>query len=335
MAEADTRQQNSSQTSSFNRLVRAQRPSGWAWTIIVLLIAVTGISSVVRNKNFQWGTVGDYMLSRPILTGLLRTLELTGISAVVGFAGGVILAVMALSGAPVAVGASRLYVWFFRGTPLLVQIIFWFNLGALYRTISFGIPWGPSFWHASSNSVITPFTAAILGLGLNAAAYMSETVRAGIQSVHHGQAEAAYALGLSKMQTLVHILLPQAMRVIVPPVSNEIISMLKYSSMVSVIAVPELLYSAQLIYARNFETIPLLMVVSIWYLAVTTVLTIGQHYLEKRYARGVRVNTRTRVPEQTAQESQPLYVSDVAPAGVAPEPLTTPDGSLVGKGELR
>jgi polar amino acid transport system permease protein len=179
--------------------------------------------------------------------------------------------------------------------------------------------------------VITPFTAAILGLGLNAAAYMSETVRAGIQSIHHGQAEAAQALGLSKSQTLFSILLPQAMRVIVPPASNEIISMLKYSSMVSVIAVPELLYSAQLIYARNFETIPLLIVASIWYLLVTTVLTIGQHYLEKRYARGVRVNSRVRLSEP-APGGEALYLPEPVAGTLTPEPA----GNLVGgTGELR
>lgn len=282
-----------------DRIVNTRRPGQIIWTVLIIVGAAATISSVARNKGFEWSVVGDYLFSSPILHGLLRTLTLTALSSVVGFVLGVILAVMRLSGAPIASAASQLYVWFFRGTPLLVQIIFWFNLGAVYQTISFGIPWGPTFWHANSNSVITPFTAAILGLGLNAAAYMSEVVRAGIQSIHHGQAEAAHALGLTKAQTLFHILLPQAMRVIVPPATNEVISMLKYSSMVSVIAVPELLYSAQLIYTRNFETIPLLMVVSIWYLAVTSVLTVGQMYIEKHFAKGIRVNARTnRRPDE-------------------------------------
>jgi polar amino acid transport system permease protein len=270
------------------RLWRSQRPSGWIWTALIVVVAAAGIFSVARNDNFEWGTVGDYLLSRPILTGLARTLELTAIGSVVGFLGGVLLAVMGLSGAPVAVLASKAYVWFFRGTPLLVQLIFWFNLGALYRVISFGIPWGPAFWHGNANDVVTPFSAAVLGLGLNAAAYFSEIVRAGIQSIHHGQTEAAHALGLTKAQTLFSILLPQAMRVIVPPAFNEMIGMLKYSSLVSVLAVPDLLYSAQLIYARNYKTIPLLIVVSIWYLVGSTVLTVMQHYLERYYAKGVR-----------------------------------------------
>jgi polar amino acid transport system permease protein len=246
------------------------------------------------------------------------------LSSVVGFVGGTLLAVMRLSGGGLASGAAQLYIWFFRGTPLLVQIIFWFNLGALYHTISFGVPWGPTFWHADSNSVITPFTAAILGLGLNAAAYMSETVRAGIQSIHHGQSEAAHALGLTKVQTLFHILLPQAMRVIVPPAANEVISMLKYSSLVYVIAVPELLYSAQIIYSRTFQTIPLLMVASLWYLIVTTVLTIVQHYIEKYFAKGVRVNARAAARAGTTTGG--TEADDAA----ALEPL-----ALAGKGDLR
>jgi polar amino acid transport system permease protein len=279
---------------SIDRLVSTRSPAQIVWSVLILIIAAATVNSVARNKGFEWGTVGHYFFSGPIMHGLLRTLELTALSSVVGFVGGTVLAVMRLSGGAIASGASQLYVWFFRGTPLLVQIIFWFNLGALYRTISFGVPWGPTFWSADSNAVITPFTAAILGLGLNAAAYMSEIVRAGIQSIHHGQTEAAHALGLTKVQTLFHILLPQAMRVIVPPAANEVISMLKYSAMVSVIAVPELLYSAQIIYARTFETIPLLVVASLWYLIVTTLLTVAQHYIEKHFAKGIRVNVRAR-----------------------------------------
>ncbi|WAX58961.1 amino acid ABC transporter permease [Jatrophihabitans cynanchi] len=308
--------------SFVDRLTSSRNPVHIIWSVLILIIVVATINSVARNKGFEWGTVGDYFFSSPILHGLVRTLELTALGALVGFVGGTILAVMRLSGGAIASGVSQLYVWFFRGTPLLVQIIFWFNLGALYRTISFGVPWGPTFWHADSNSLITPFTAAILGLGLNAAAYMSEIVRAGIQSIHHGQSEAAYALGLTKVQTLFSILLPQAMRLIVPPASNEVISMLKYSSLVSVIAVPELLYSAQIIYSRTFETIPLLVVASLWYLIVTTVLTIAQHFIEKHFAKGIRVNARAR--SRTADPNSGVAIEPGA------EPLT-----FAGTGDMR
>jgi polar amino acid transport system permease protein len=210
---------------------------------------------------------------------------------VIGIVLGVALAVMRLSTNPVVRTASFIYVSFFRGTPVLVQLLFWYNLAALYPVISFGLP-GVSL---DANKLITPLFAAILGLGLNEAAYMSEIVRAGILSVDHGQGEAAGALGLTKMQTMRRVVLPQAMRVIVPPTGNETIGMLKTTALVSVLAVPDLLYSAQIIYARNFETIPLLIVASIWYLVITAILGVGQFYLERRYARGNRTLPATPI----------------------------------------
>ncbi|HLX21431.1 MAG TPA: amino acid ABC transporter permease, partial [Gaiellaceae bacterium] len=179
-------------------------------------------------------------------------------------------------------------IWFFRGTPVLVQILFWFNLALLFPKIALGIPFGPTFYHHSVNSLITPYNAAILALGLNEAAYMAEIVRAGILSVDEGQSEAAAAVGMTRSQTMRRIVLPQAMRVVVPPTGNETISMLKTSSLVSVIALADLLYSAQIIYARTYQTIQLLLVASIWYLICTTVLSIGQYYVERHYARGSR-----------------------------------------------
>jgi polar amino acid transport system permease protein len=187
---------------------------------------------------------------------------------------------------PLVSGASWVYVWFFRGTPVLVQLLFWNFVSALYPRISLGIPFGPAFVHVDANALITPFAAAILGLGLNEAAYMAEIVRAGIISVEEGQTDAAQALGMTRLQTMRRIVLPQAMRVIVPPTGNETISMLKTSSLVSVIAYTELLYSVQLIYAVNYRTIPLLIVASIWYLIVTTVLSIAQYYVERYFGRG-------------------------------------------------
>jgi len=213
------------------------------------------------------------------------TLELTAVAMVVGVVLGVLLAVMRLSPNPLVSGASSFYIWFFRGTPVLVQLLFWSYIKALYPEISLGIPFGPDVVSGDANELITPFMAAILGLGLNQAAYQAEIVRAGILSVDAGQTDAASALGMTRLQTMRRIVLPQAMRVIVPPTGNEVISMLKTSSLVSVIAYPELLYSAQLIYAVNFKTIPLLLVVCVWYIAVTSLLSIGQYHIERRFGR--------------------------------------------------
>ena len=204
---------------------------------------------------------------------------------VMGIVLGVGLAVMRLSPNPLVSGASALYIWFFRGTPVLVQLLFWNFISALYPEISLGIPFGPDVITGDANELITPFVAAILGLGLNQGAYQAEIVRAGVLSVDEGQTDAAQALGMTRLQTMRRIVLPQAMRVIIPPTGNEVISMLKTSSLVSVIAYPELLYSAQLIYAVNFKQIPLLLVVCIWYLVVTTILSIGQYYIERRFGR--------------------------------------------------
>jgi len=213
-------------------------------------------------------------------------LEITVLCMAIGIVIGILLAVMRLSANPLVSGASWLYIWLFRGTPVLVQILFWGFIAALYPTLSLGIPLGPQFVHFSANSAITPFVAGMLALGLNEGAYMAEIVRAGIISVEEGQTEAAQSLGMTRLQTMRRIVLPQAMRVIVPPTGNETISMLKTTSLVSVIAVTDLLYSVQLIYAVNYKTIPLLIVASIWYLIVTTVLSFGQYYLERYFGRG-------------------------------------------------
>jgi polar amino acid transport system permease protein len=254
---------------------------------VVLFLLVVAVHSVATNPRFGWGTVGHYLFSSRILHGLLVTLELTAVSMVIGIVLGVILAVMRLSPNPLVAGVSGFYIWFFRGTPVLVQILFWSFISALYPQISIGIPFGgPEFAHGSANSIITPFLAAILALGLNEAAYMAEIVRAGIISVDEGQTEASSALGMTRLQTMRRIVLPQAMRVIIPPTGNETISMLKTTSLVSVIAYPELLYSAQLIYAVNYQQIPLLLTASIWYLVVTSVLSVAQFFIERHFGRG-------------------------------------------------
>jgi polar amino acid transport system permease protein len=253
----------------------------------VLFVAVAVVDSIATNPRFHWDVVRHYLFSPRILRGLELTIELTAAAMVIGISLGVVLAVMRLSTNPLVASASWVYIWLFRGTPVLVQILFWNFIGALYPTIGIGLPFGgPQLYHANANSLITPIAAAILALGLNEAAYMAEIIRAGLISIDEGQTEAAYALGMTRLRTVRRIVLPQAMRVIVPPTGNETISMLKTTSLVSVIAVSDLLYAGQLIYSVNYQTIPLLIVVSIWYLAITTVLTVGQYYIERHFARG-------------------------------------------------
>lgn len=274
-------------------VVRAKHPWRWIAGTVVSGLCLLLAYSALANPRFGWGQVAAFIRDVSIVRGVGITLMLTLVCMVAGVILGAVLAVMRLSVNPVMRASAGLYVGFFRGTPVLVQLLFWFNLAALYPVISFGLPWV----HLNANSLITPMTAAILGLGLNEAAYMSEIVRAGILSIDQGQSEAAGALGMSRLHTLLRVVLPQAMRVIIPPTGNEFIGMLKMTSLVSVIAVPELLYSAQIIYSKNLQVIPLLLVASIWYIIVTTVFNIGQGYLERHFARG----TSRSVPLTAAQ----------------------------------
>jgi polar amino acid transport system permease protein len=266
--------------------VPVRHPGRWIVAVIVLVIAVAVGHSMASNPNFGWGHVGHYLFDSRILQGVLVTVELTIAAQVLGIVLGVLLAVMRLSPNPLVAGGSWLYIWFFRGTPVLVQLLFWYNIGALYRVIALGIPFGPAFVQVGANSLVTPFLTVVFALGLNEGAYMSEIVRAGIISVDEGQNEAALSLGMTRLQTMRRIVLPQAMRVIIPPTGNETISMLKTTSLAVVVAGTDLLSSASNIYAANFETIPLLIVASIWYLAMTSVLYVGQYYLERYFARG-------------------------------------------------
>jgi polar amino acid transport system permease protein len=256
----------------------------WVATVVIAVLAVLTLRSVVVNERFEWHVVGDYLFNPLILDGVKLTLLLTVAAMSLAIAVGLVVAVMRLSPSPIVSGSAYAFLWFFRGVPLLVQLIFWYNLAALYPHISVGIPLGPTFFEADVNTVITPFVAALLGLGLNAGAYMSEIVRGGILSVDRGQTEAAQALGMTRLKTLRHVVLPQAMRVIIPPTGNETISMLKMTSLVSVLSLSELLYSAQVVYQRTFQTIPLLIVVSLWYLALVSVLSFGQYFVERHFS---------------------------------------------------
>lgn len=274
------------------KAIPVRHPGRWAGGLAIAFLTYAVAVSVAENKNFGWSVVGHYMTDARILRGLLLTLELTASAMAIGVVLGIVLAVMRLSPNPLVAGASWVYIWFFRGTPVLVQIIFWYYIGSLYPHVAIGIPLGPQFTHVNVQALITPFIAGMLALGLNEGAYMSEIVRAGIISVDEGQTEAAHALGMTRLLAMRRIVLPQAMRVIVPPTGNETISMLKTSSLVAFIALADLLYSAQIIYAATYQTIQLLIVASLWYLICTTVLSFGQYYVERYYARGTRGQAR-------------------------------------------
>jgi len=304
------------------RAIPVRHRGRWLAAAVVLLLAAMLVHTLVTNPRFQWDVIGNYFLSSRVLEGLGLTLLLTVVAMAIGIVLGVILAVMRLSSNPLLSGASWAYIWLFRGTPVLVQLLFWFNLAALYPQISVGVPFGPSFAEFSANDVITALAAAILGLGLNEGAYMAEIVRAGILSVEHGQSEAAQALGMRRSLTMRRIILPQAMRVIIPPTGNETISMLKTSSLASVITVTELLYAVQLIYSVNFQTIPLLIVASIWYLIVTSLLTVGQYYIERHYARG----SARQLPPTPWQRFRRMLLTFHTPPPAPPAQLPTGPG---------
>ena len=275
-------------------IIRLRHPGRWVAAALLVVLAAMFVNFVFTSPRLRLDLVAGYLFERSILQGLLVTLELTVVAMLVGVVLGTVLAVMRLSENPLLRGAATAYVGLFRGTPILVQLLFWFFLGTVLPQISLGIPFGPSFASVPTNTLITQFTAAILGLGLNEAAYMAEIVRAGIGSVDRGQTEAAQALGMSPLTTYRRVVLPQAGRLIVPPTANEAISMLKLTSLCLVIGLPELTTTAQLIYGRNFQQIPLLIVASIWYLVLTTLLTIVQTRIERRMSRGVLQATRRR-----------------------------------------
>jgi len=227
--------------------------------------------------RFSWNIVFHYFTTTEILHGLVLTIELTVLAMIVGIVLGVSIAIMRLSSNRLLSATAWSYTWFFRGTPVYVQLLFWFNIAALFPFFSLGVPFTHiTFIHINSNSLFTPLFAALVALGLNEGAYMSEIARSGLISVDEGQIEAATSLGMTRSQTLRLVILPQAMRVIIPPTGNEVISMLKTSSLASAISVIELLGAATNISASNFETMPLLITASLWYLIVTTVLSVGQ-----------------------------------------------------------
>ncbi|MFD6311133.1 amino acid ABC transporter permease [Streptomyces nigra] len=259
----------------------------WAAALAALAALVGLVGSLAKNDNLRWDIVGDYLFADLIFDGLFTTLWLTAAAMVLGLTLGTLVAVMRLSPSPVLYGLATFFVWIFRGTPLLVQIIFWGYAAALYKYVKIGVPFTDiTFFQAETNALLTPAVAALLALGLNEAAYASEIVRAGIQSVDQGQTEAAHSLGMRPALTMRRIVLPQAMRVIIPPMGNETINMLKMTALVSVISAHDLMSNIQDVYAQNYQVIPMLVVASLWYLALVTLLGIPQAWLERRYGRG-------------------------------------------------
>lgn len=261
------------------------------WIMAAIALVVLGLiaASLAQNPRMQWDVVAANITGPTILRGVMLTMQLTVIAVVLGFAGGVVLAIMRLSGNPVLVAISWAYTWLFRSVPMLVQMFFWFNIAALYPRLALSLPGVGTVWSAPTNSLIGTFGAALIALVLHEAAYAAEIVRSGMIGVGHGQTEAARALGFTPLRTIRRIILPQAMRTMLPPAGSMVISMLKTTSVVSVIALQDLLYSAQIIYERTYEVIPMLVVAALWYILMTSLLSIGQYYIEKHYGRGVRV----------------------------------------------
>jgi polar amino acid transport system permease protein len=271
-------------------VVRARHPWRWVAAIGALILVAMFINGLITNPGWDWSTFGQYFTAPAVIKALGLTIQLTIYGTVLGFALGVGLAAARLSKNPVLQTISWTYVWAFRSIPLIVQLLFWFNIAYLYQTLSVGVPFGQSFVTIDVNSAISGMAAATLGLGLHQAAYSAEIIRAGILSVDQGQLEAAAALGIPKRRQFFKIVLPQAMRGILPNAANEVISLFKGTSIVSTMAIAELFYQVQVIYGRSGRVVPLLMVATVWYIVLTTILSVIQYYVERHYAKGALRN---------------------------------------------
>src|SRR3954470_7473369 len=262
----------------------------WVSAVIVLLIVAWLVSAAINSPFIDFAVFRQYLFKPIVLKGVRNTIILSVAAQAAGVGLGVTFAVMRVSKNPVMKAVASFYIWFFRGTPVLVQLFFWVNaVPSVFRTLTITVPFTDiTLYSTPMAEFMTPFMAAFLGLALNEGAYMAEIVRAGILSVDEGQVEAAQALGMTPLLTMRRIVLPQAMRVIVPPTGNEFISMLKTTSLASAITYGELLRRSSDIYSTNLDVVPLLVVASIWYLVLTTVASAGQYALERRYGRGLR-----------------------------------------------
>lgn len=259
----------------------------WGEVILAVIIGcllVTLGYSLVVNPNLHWDVVGEFFFAPAILDGIKTTLLLTVFSQSIAVVLGVFIALMQQSHSRMLSLSAKTYIWFFRGTPLLVQLVFWFNLALLFPNIGIGIPWTQLWWGIDTNRAISPFMAALLGLGLHEAAYMAEIVRGGLLSVGKGQMEAAMSIGMTRGKAHKRIILPQIIRVIIPPTGNQLITMLKASSLVAVIGGGDLLTRTQSLYSQNYEVMALLIIASFWYLLMVSIASIGQYYIERSLA---------------------------------------------------
>lgn len=307
---------------SHYRIVPARYPARTVGTVLAVVLIVATLHSVLGNERWGWGVFAEWFFAEPVLVGLGRTLLLTLLGAFFGFILGTGLALARVSGSPLLSGVSWTYVWIFRSIPLIVLLLILNNLGYLYETITIGVPYtGINFISWNTTQLITPFAAAVLGLALHAAAFSSEIVRGGILSVDQGQLEAAAALSLPRRRQFSRIVLPQAMRSILPTGFNEIILLAKGTSQVYILALPELFYTIQIIYRRNLEVIPLLMVATVWYLVILTVLSIIQHQIERHYSRGALRNPPPSVFSHLYRRL--VKPKEGAPAAYVPAAATT------------
>ncbi|MEU1590724.1 amino acid ABC transporter permease [Micromonospora sp. NPDC005710] len=269
------------------RVVPVRHYGRWLTALLVVGLAALFLRALLDSPNLEPATIGEYLFKDYVLDGVVTTLWLTVLAMVLGTVGGVLLAVMRLSPNPVLRGVSWAFIWVFRGTPLLVQIIFFGFLGALFPRLTLSLPvTGTVLFDQPTSVVITGTVAAVLALSLNEMAYAAEVIRSGILAVDDGQTEAAAALGMSPNLTLRRVVLPQAMRVIIPPMGNETITMLKSTALVSIIAGRDLMTAVQTVYQGNYKVIPLLVVAAIWYLALVSLLSAGQWAIERRFGRG-------------------------------------------------
>ena len=289
------------------RIVPARHPWRHVGTAAALVVILAVATSVWRNPRWEWGVFAQWFFSEPVLTGLGRTLLLTALGAVFGFALGGFVALARVSSSPLLAGLAWTYIWLFRSIPLLVLLLILNNLGYLYETIWLGVPFtNITFFSFNTTRLISPFDAAVLGLTLNQAAFAAEIVRGGILSVDQGQYEAAAALGLPKRRQTFRIVLPQAMRTIIPTAFNDIIGLAKGTANVYIVAIPELFYTVQVIFHRNLEVIPLLMVATVWYLVILTALSALQFQVERHFARGaLRHLPRKLLPVRNAAAPAP------------------------------
>ena len=272
---------------SAQRVIPLRHPGRWLATLVVLVLAAQFVHGLVTNPFYQWGRFGYWFLRPVIMNGLVVTLEVTALSAVLGLAGGIVLALARLSRSPILRAVSWTYVWLFRSVPLIVVLLILYNFSALYRTLSLGIPFGPGFVHFGESSLATDLVIATVGLSLSEAAYAAEVVRAGILSVDQGQHEAAAALGLPRGYQFRRIVLPQALRAIVPAYVNQLIGLVKGTSLVFYVSLLDLFGEVQNMGSTYpGDVVPLLMVATVWYVILTSIVSVAQFYVERHYSRG-------------------------------------------------